>query len=70
LCAIERSDFATAARYYRRLTELDPDITSPSEEGTGEAEYRITREVRDSLDKTGRKVKSQGANTTNGFGPT
>ncbi|HSR08089.1 MAG TPA: hypothetical protein VLM42_13130, partial [Bryobacteraceae bacterium] len=69
LCAIERSDFTTAARYYKRVVELEPGITSPPADASDGAEYRISREVLDSLDKTRRKVKSQAAGTTNGSGP-
>ena len=69
LCAIERSDFTTAARYFKRVAELEPGVTIPPEQGSEGAEYRISREVLDSLDKTRRKVKSQAAGTVNGSGP-
>jgi len=59
LCAIERRDYPTAARYYQLVAELEPGVTTRPTKAGDAVEYRISRSVFDSLEEARRKQKGR-----------
>jgi tetratricopeptide (TPR) repeat protein len=69
MSAIERLEYSAAARYFYRAAELEPEIMHPSAEQSETAEYRISRKIHDSLEKTRRKLKVSTAHASGGAHP-
>jgi tetratricopeptide (TPR) repeat protein len=66
LAAIERLDYTSAARYFHRVLELDPEIMHRPVEPSDAVEYRISRKIFDSLEETRRKQKFKTARASSG----
>lgn len=66
LCAIERRDYPAASRYYQQVAELEPGITIPPRNADDAVEYRISRNVFDSLEEARREQKSRVARAASG----
>ena len=66
LAAIERLDYTSAARYFHRVLELDPEIMHQPAGPSDAVEYRISRKIFDSLEETRRKQKFKTARASSG----